>query len=1012
MPLYRIGVDVGGTNTDAAILDITNLEGPDLGVLATCKAPTTSDITTGIEASIQRVLADSGADLEHVLSVNIGTTHFLNALIEVDRRRLDRVAIVRLCGPFTRQIPPFSDFPANLRNVLDGFTYYLDGGFEVDGREIAPLNPDQIRQTAGEILSSGVNSIALVGVFSAIDHQAIHEKRCREIMLQEAPELRVVCSGDIGPTGLLERENATILNAAILRTGEQVIRQFKRAMVRLGLSCPLYLSQNDGTLIEADLAAKFPIKTFASGATNSMTGAAFLAGIREQSDGAVIDDEGGSKAQKPQILVVDIGGTTTDVCALLPSGFPRQAPGFVEIGGVRTAFSMPEVVSIGLGGGSIVRVDTEVEGRVSIGPDSVGHHIATQAMIFGGSTLTTTDVVVALNRAQLGDSSLVRKIPSATIEGAKIAVMKILEQVIDKMRVSSDPVHILLVGGGSILVTDDLRGVDKCIRPIHEGAANAVGAAIAKVSGDVDIIEVLQGKSEKDLVTAACQVAIDAAVAKGALREDVAILEINKMPLQYTNNSAMRIQVKAAGKLAIPETSTRPSPAATHVDPKEVEEQAEPPKNYDLKTFATAAKSCLDIDIESYRPEVEDGVWYISEADLEMIATGCGILGTGGGGPTHYEHLKSLHSLRTNERRKMRVIPMESVSDDGIFCFGSWYGSPSVINERIAGGEEIQNGIDTVNKILGHKSFEGLVIDEIGGGNGLSAFPTGVHFDVPVVDGDAMGRAYPTMYHATFSVYGHSMTPCVLSDARGNASVVMVSLPFSVVHGSPQLTPQAADSPLRLESMLRTTAIELGLGCAVCANPLPGSAIKSHGIPNTVSLAWYLGRAVHLARRKKINYLDAIFEQCPGKLLYSGKIIDVSRHTTNGYTMGSVTIAPAKDETAGDDQISDKHLIVPFQNEYLYCALVDPNDSDKSQEIVCTVPDLISILGQDGEGIGSQDLRYGLHVNIIAIPPHRLWKTDVGIKVGGPGGFGLEIPYVGIAEDFPEAKSVIKEFGI
>ncbi|KAF4464181.1 hypothetical protein FALBO_9003 [Fusarium albosuccineum] len=994
MSLYRIGVDVGGTNTDAAILDIRAVDTPGRGVLASHKASTTKDITSGIEAAIRAVIQDSKVDQSRVLSVTIGTTHFINALVEADARRLDRVAVVRLCGPFTRQIPPFSDFPVGLRSILDGGAYYLDGGLEIDGREIAPLDPEQIRKTARDIVASGIKAVALVGVFSPLDHEGVHEEVCKKILSEEAPELSVVCSHDIGPTGFLERENATILNAAILRTGHRVKKGFKRAMARLHLTCPVYLSQNDGTLIDADTAAEYPIKTFASGPTNSMTGAAFLAGLDNQKRA-----DAGSEANstEPQILVVDIGGTTTDVCALLPSGFPRQAPGFVEVGGVRTAFSMPEVVSIGLGGGSKVQVDLQTD-KVTIGPGSVGHCIQQEAKVFGGQTLTASDIVVALGKAELGDASLVKDIPSSIVENSRKELKRMIEGVVDQMKVSSAPVHVLLVGGGALLVTEDLDNVDKCIVPIHQGAANAVGAAIAKVSGEIDIVEIPEGRSEKEVIDAACAKAVDLAVQKGASREDVQIVEINKMPLQYTPNGAMRVQIRAVGHLSLPDELTPPPSPLVSGEQEDEDDEGEKVSVPDA--LVPTYKPSLHVDLDTYRPEVKDGVWYLSEVDLEMIATGCGVLGTGGGGPTHHEYLKSLHALRTGGDKKMRVISPKNLNDDATICFGSWYGSPSVINERIAGGNEISTGINAVNKVLGNKSFDGMYIDEIGGGNGMSAFPTGVHFDVPIVDGDAMGRAYPTMYHATFSVYGHSLTPCVLTDAWGNTNVIMNT-----------------DTPLRLESMLRTTAIELGLGCAVCANPLPGSVIKSHGVPNTVSLAWYLGRAVHAARRKKSSYVDAIFDVCAGKLLFTGKIADVRRYIGGGYTMGSVIIAPLGEderESAGASQQSvpsDSHMVIPFQNEYLYAALSDADGSEESQKVVCTVPDLISILGQDGEGIGSQDLRYGLRVNVVALPAHPLWKTEQGIKIGGPENFGLKMPFTGVDNDFTEARSVIEEFG-
>ncbi|KAK7701027.1 hypothetical protein SLS64_010621 [Diaporthe eres] len=701
MSLYRIGVDVGGTNTDAALLDITAPDTPSRGVLASHKASTTEDITSGIEAAIREVLTASAIDQNKVLSVTIGTTHFINALVEADTRRLSRVAVVRLCGPFTRQIPPFSDFPSGLRRILNGGAYYLDGGLEIDGREGG----------CAEIVAAGVKAIALVGIFAPLDHAGVHEETCKGIILEEAPGLDVVCSHDIGPPGLLERENATILNAAILKTAQKVTRGFKRAMARLRLACPLYLSQNDGTLIDADTAAEYPIKTFASGPTNSMTGAAFLAGL-DKVKTVITDpaDVAGDETVEPQVLVVDIGGTTTDVCALLPSGFPRQAPGFVEVGGVRTAFSMPEVVSIGLGGGSKVDVQSE-SGDVTVGPGSVGHFLTEQAQIFGGSTLTATDIVVASGKAELGDAGLVKGIPNATVEKARHRIKRMLEGVIEQMKVSSAPVYVLLVGGGSLLVTDDLDDVERCIQPIHQGAANAVGAAIGKISGEVDVIEILEGRDEKAVVSATCQKAIDIAIQKGAVPDDVRIVEVNKMPLQYVDNGAMRIQVRAVGKLCVPESPVFPQESNGTLE--EEEQESEGVKESVFDALDPTTKPSLKVDLESYRPSVRNGVWYVSEVDLELISTGCGVLGTGGGGPTHHEYLKSLEALRTSEVGKMRIISPKALGDNDMVCFGSWYGTPSVINERIAGGTEIPNGIDAVTKILGIKSLDGIFIDEM-----------------------------------------------------------------------------------------------------------------------------------------------------------------------------------------------------------------------------------------------------------------------------------------------------------
>jgi len=421
--MYRIGVDVGGTNTDSAILDVTAYKSPSRGVLASYKSSTTPDITSGVQKAIEQVLAKSKIHKEDDLSVNIGTTHFVNAVVEADARRLTKVAIVRLCGPFTKQIPPFSDFPADLKEIMNGGTYYIDGGLEIDCREITPLDPVQVKNTVAQIISTGITTICLVGVFSPLDRSGIHEDRCKAIMLEVDPSLTIICSHKIGTIGLLERENATILNASILAIAKKAFRSFGKAMSKVGLLCPLYIAQNDGTLTDSASAAEFPVKTFASGPTNSMIGAAFLAGLDKprMTENAINGD-----VSATQVLVVDVGGTTTDVCALLPSGYPRQASNFMEVGGVRTAFSMPEVCSIGLGGGCRVNENRET-GQVTFGPESVGHFLTSKALVFGGDLMTSTDIMVASKKHFMGNPELVSHIPANMLAAARKQITKMLE---------------------------------------------------------------------------------------------------------------------------------------------------------------------------------------------------------------------------------------------------------------------------------------------------------------------------------------------------------------------------------------------------------------------------------------------------------------------------------------------------------------------------------------------------------------------------------------------------------
>jgi hypothetical protein len=320
------------------------------------------------------------------------------------------------------------------------------------------------------------------GVFSPLDTSPVtQEEQVKKILQRHIPGVDVVCSRDIGRVGYLERENAAILNAAILAFGRVTIGRFQKSIEALGIDCPLYLTQNDGTVLDARAASLAPIRTFSSGATNSLIGALFLSGIHDLGSSDQVN------LAESQVIMCDIGGTTSDFAALSPSGLPRQSPATVKIGGVRTAFSMPEVLSIGLGGGSVVQTTDPGDGDVvTVGPLSVGYKLPEESQCFGGSTLTATDIVVASghgNRVGLNVlSKLQDVVPQSVVEAARRNIRRQLEHGIDIMKTSDRPVVLLLVGGGSIILTDDLHNVQRCLRPEFADVANAVGAAIAKVS--------------------------------------------------------------------------------------------------------------------------------------------------------------------------------------------------------------------------------------------------------------------------------------------------------------------------------------------------------------------------------------------------------------------------------------------------------------------------------------------------------------------------------------------------
>ena len=511
----RIGVDVGGTNTDAVILDGAR-------VVASVKRPTSADVSTGIKNAIAALLSDAAIGPAEVAAVMIGTTHFTNAFIQA--AGLARVAAIRIGFPAARSIPPFASWPVRMREAVGGYAKMVAGGFQFDGRPIAALDEAALRSAAAEIGALGIRDVAISAVFAHVNDE--HEHRAAEILARNLPDAAVTLSSEVGQMGLLERENAAIMNASLRPLAEKVVAAFESALADLGISAPFFVSQNDGTLMSAASMQRYPVLTFAAGPTNSLRGAYFLTGLTDA-------------------LVVDIGGTTSDI-GVLVGGFPRQSSMRIDIGGVRTNFRTPDILSIGLGGGSRVR---NAAGRVSIGPDSVGFRLTEEAMVFGGRTITATDVAVAAGHAAIGESRHVADLDHQLVRSASAEIHRLLADGIDRMKTSLAPVPLILVGGGAPLIDQPLPGVSETIRPPDAGVANAVGAAIGQVGGEVDrIFQCGDGGRDRALEDARAQ-AIAAAIDAGAAANSVSIVSLEDLPLQYLPGGARRIVCRAVGDL-------------------------------------------------------------------------------------------------------------------------------------------------------------------------------------------------------------------------------------------------------------------------------------------------------------------------------------------------------------------------------------------------------------------------------------------------------------------------------
>ncbi|WIA30433.1 hypothetical protein OEZ86_000517 [Tetradesmus obliquus] len=347
--MKRIGIDVGGTNTDAALLCGST-------VLATAKAPSTADTLTGVVHSLQRLQCQAPNGLQGVQAVMLGTKQFVNAVIE--QKHLSKVFVVRLCGTATRALPPFSGMPSSLTQQISAGYLLASGGFEYDGTtETSPLQVSTDAATVADaMLAAGAAAAAVCGVHAPLNpcQELAFGQELQVSLQQRAPGLpvHITLSHKLsGRLGLLEREAAAAINASLAPLAAAVVPQYAAALQQLGLQVPLYITGNDGTLLSAAAAQEHPVLTFKSGPVKSVRGAAFLAGVGDA-------------------LVCDIGGTTTDIGAVV-WGMPRMCGAFVEVAGACTNFQMPDVTSFGLGGGSLVTWQQQQQQQqqgCSIGP--------------------------------------------------------------------------------------------------------------------------------------------------------------------------------------------------------------------------------------------------------------------------------------------------------------------------------------------------------------------------------------------------------------------------------------------------------------------------------------------------------------------------------------------------------------------------------------------------------------------------------------------------------------------
>lgn len=510
---YKIGIDIGGTNTDIVLIDSK------AAIASYTKTSTTPEIHDGIKTALKHVLNETKINTDEISGIFLGTTQIANAIHQ--QNDLYRVGAIRIAGQHPVSIPSCYPWPEDKKKTLIE-TVTIDGGFECNGDPITHINPAQIKDAVKHLLKLNIESLAVIGVFASLNPR--QELLVKEIV-QEMTHgtLPVSLSHQIGGAGFIERESSTILNASLKGVMANVFKRLVSTCTELGLVCPIWLTQNNGSVLDLAHAIEYPVLTVSAGPTNS-----FIGGIR--------------LANLEDAIVIDIGGTSTDV-GIVHRGIPRRCLNNSKIGGITLNFPMPDVQSIAMGGGSHIQI---TQNRIEIGPLSCGNKTFTQSVSYGGKHLTLTDIALALGYVDIPGAkpknvALSHKGCKAVID---VAIKKIYE-VISKIGPDEYQLPIIMIGGGSSLLPKNLFD-GRVIVPPFAHIANAYGAALAEISAIVDTVVSLEDR--QPILDHLQQQAVQAAIQKGADFKTVKVVDVEILPYHYLPNRMARVIVRASGR--------------------------------------------------------------------------------------------------------------------------------------------------------------------------------------------------------------------------------------------------------------------------------------------------------------------------------------------------------------------------------------------------------------------------------------------------------------------------------
>lgn len=353
----------------------------------------------------------------------------------------------------------------------------------------------------------------------------------------------------------------------------------------------------------------------------------------------------------------------------------------------------------------------------------------------------------------------------------------------------------------------------------------------------------------------------------------------------------------------------------------------------------------------------------ISAEDMQEIALGAAVLGTGGGGDPYIGKLLAIEAIRRHG--PVRLLDVDSLADDDLIVPAAMMGAPTVMVEKIPQGDEIIRAFQEMERCLGRPITATMSI-EAGGLNSTTPFSVAAALGLPLIDADGMGRAFPEIQMVTMSIDDISATPFTLADDKGNTLVL-----------------RTVDN-LWTERFARTAVIEMGCAAMLACFPMTGRQLKQSAVPGTISLCQRIGRAIQQAHHDSRSPIEAVLEVTGGYRLFGGKIGDIQRRTLRGFTRGHAAIT-------GSGRWAGEQCTLQFQNEFLV--------AQTERKVLASVPDLITILdAETGEPITTESLRYGFRVEVLGIPCNERWRTPKGLSLVGPHYFGYDFPYVPLEE--------------